>query len=234
MTEEERERWMLEIHARRMEPGIVLEWHQVEMRRRYELEWEHKNEIARQEQETEAKQRFMDETPAHETPPQRPLVFPIVTVYEPIPEDPLGTLRQAAAEERKRRRLERREFIQEIRLRIDARELREFREYLKNTRRRFPKNWNHFGRVIAQWRRSVVKWNILRQPQSFWEMEMVEHSRMAYLPPGIHDRPFSKMMECSIWTGTDSLPAYANRGRGRPPGPRKVKVLAGRNAGMRK
>lgn len=237
MNEEERLRLLEEIGKRKGEPGIVLEWHQVEMRRRYELEWESKVRAAREAgflADDDPDPRpipliFDRQHCTGDTPPEdlmRPIPdFP--NIYQPPPAPPADVfelMRQRAAEALEWNRTERRAFMKWIRSSIDAGELAQFREYLKNTRRRFPQNKSAFCRSFKQFERSLVKWRLLRPPQTLWQMEMEEHTRMAYKPFRIRDRPFSEMSECSIWTGTDSLPPYLVKGRGRPPGPRKVQM----------
>lgn len=231
MTEAERALILEQIGRRQKEPGIVLEWYQTEMERLYELKKDpvyvqQMAELKRDRAAAAIRAQMQKRQEEYEA------AHPIVTVFEPPPADPISeSLRQAAAQAREWRRLERRVFMKYIREHIEAGELREYREYLKNTRRRFPKTRPALWSSIAKFRRATVKCRILHQPNSFWEMEMAEHCRIAYIPRRFHDRPFSKMLECSIFTGTTYLPPYETKShrRGRPPGPRKVKIPATEN-----
>lgn len=218
MTEEERERLMSEIHNRRMEPGIALEWHQVEMRRRYELDWERRNQIARQEQEAERLRMQPFETQGN------PLVFPLVSVYEVTPA-PAPSVEARAVEIMKqdahRRYLEKerkyREY-HEVLDKMDPEELKELSAFLASYGRKFPKTGRTLSKAILAFREFRKTEADLEEDrrayeqympyETLWSVEMRDFMRVAYMPLRIRDRPFSQMTECSIWTGATTMPSF--------------------------
>lgn len=193
MNEKEREHLMSEIHSRIGQPGIVLEWHQVEMRRRYELEWERRNEIERL---------------VH---PERLALPALVTVDAPPPAPP-----PEVSPTWKRTKERQRQQCERILANIGDEEAKEFFNYLEHYGRKLPRTPKPLSRTILKfrlWRQEQQAdgdrefFQLHRPLETLWTLEIRDHSRIAYMPKlRIYDQPFSEMAECSIFTGADSLP----------------------------
>lgn len=211
MSEEERERLMSEIHERRMEPGIALEWHQVEMRRRYELDWERRNQIARQEQEAQRRRRLEDETQPH------PLVLPLVSPYEEL-------MRERMREEMERQKskglAKERKYREyhEVLDQLTPDQVKELSEHLARFGRKFPQTGRSLSKALMAfraYRKTEAEWADDRRAyeqympyETLWSVEMRDYMRVAYMPLRIRDCPFSQMQECSIWTGATTMPSF--------------------------
>lgn len=214
MDEIERERMMSEIHLRhrRQESGIVREWHQVEMRRRYELEWERLNAI----------ERARDEDSQAEENPNR-IILPVLVGLsspEPVIAKPLiitsesGALGEILAQQEKnRKRLARnRELVkerkyreyQEVLLGLSEEERKALAAHLERYGRTFPKTAKSLSKQIYAFR-SFRQYQQSKEDELFfekhraletlWTLEMRVHSREAYLPFRICDRPFHLMKD---------------------------------------